>query len=133
MSVSAAQKMNCLWPLSRGGKGWVRGNLDLRYAAAIKGLLRTPMGQYPWAPTYGTTIYRLQAQSGPYDEFNAAVEAELSLAFQQWIPDVSLLGILIAMDPLLQRLGVTVTWGVMSQQGGSPTYILGPVRTTVPI
>jgi len=130
-TTTAAQKMNCLWPLTRGGKGWIRGSMAARYEAAIKNLLRTPLGHYPWAPTYGTTIYLHRTQSEPYVEGNTAMEAELSLAFKQWLPDVTLLGTKAQMEPSLQRWKLTVGWGIPAQRGGRVTYIVGPVQTTV--
>lgn len=130
MATSATQKLNCLWPLRRGGKGWMRAGMGTRLEAALISLLLTPLGSYPWNPKYGSSLYRLRTQSDPYEVLDAQIMLELQMGVAQWIPDMSLLDVQARMIPSEQKLEVNVLWGVPSS-GVEPTYALGPVKTTV--
>jgi phage baseplate assembly protein W len=128
MTTSAAQKMNCLWPLQRGSKGWTRAALAPRYEAAIHNLVRTPLGSLPWNPGYGSTLYRLRTQGSPYGEITGGMLMELQAAFGRWIPDVALLGVSVQMLPQKQLLEVLVVWGIPGV-GSRGQLALGPVKT----
>lgn len=131
MATSAALKLNCLWPLIRGGKGWMRGGIPERYAAAIRNFVRTPIGSYPWNPKYGTSIYRIRTQGGPYDEAQGLVEAELRIGFSLWIPEVVLIEAPVGVVPAKQKLIVNVVWAIPSASGSQQQYAVGPVKTGV--
>lgn len=130
MATSASQKLNCLWPLHRGGKGWMRGALGRRLEAALWSFLRTPLGTYPWNPKYGTSIHRLRTQSEPYEDVEGSLLAELQMGIRQWIPDMTLIGVTVQMLPAKQKLEVKVSWGVRAT-GPEPVFAIGPVKTTV--
>jgi phage baseplate assembly protein W len=128
--VQPAQQQNCLWPLTRGGKGWRRGVLDDRFASALRFLLLTPLGALVWAPHFGTRVhlYRTQHVTGQDKD---VIAAELEISIAQWIPAIAVTDIVIDQAPDSFRLSVTVRWMLPSAQPGGGEPILTNQETTV--
>jgi len=135
--ASPLQKRNALWPLQRGPKGWRTGTIAKRYTAAIRHLVRTPLGSLIWAPNFGTRlhIFRTQALTDVDKTLSAS---EIASAMARWIPDVVLLGVEFDKNPDSETLEVTVVWAIQDASGvgtGSdqPRFAFGPSRLTVSI
>jgi len=132
MSLHPAQRLNCTWPLVRGGKGWARAGLIDRCQAALKNLLRTPVGFYPWSPSYGTSLYKLRTQSVCREDAGL-VRSELSQTLNTWIPEITFANVELDMDQANKRLIVTVTWMLPAAVSSPMPVSTGPYKTTVRI
>ena len=133
MPTSPELRSNCLLPLVRAGKGWVRAALADRLESALKQLCATPRGSLPWAPDYGTLLYQYRTQGMSEDDADS-IMADLSLAVARWKPGVQLIGVKV-LPPLRKdkRAQIRINWGVPAagprMQGGN--YAIKPRDTTV--
>lgn len=137
--IPANRKRNALWPLQREAKGWVTGSMGQRYTAAVHHLLRTPLGSYPWEPTYGTRIHLLRTQSVTESD-RGFIQMDISGAMSLWIPDIALLKTDVQLGTLdeEEHLRVIVTWGIPNAttagaRADSTKFALGPVVQTITI
>jgi len=132
------RKRNCIWPLSRKGKGWATAVLARRYTAAMHGLLHTPLGSVITAPSFGHRFFQLRTQ-GISDEDGVIVAAELRGSVQRWIPDIEIVDVIYEADPDTEKLDVSVVWGIpgvdTAGASGSPErrFIYGPVTNSITI
>lgn len=130
-----SQKRNALWPLRREGKGWASGSLAPRLEAALRHLIRTPIGSLPWAPLYGTRLDLYRTQSFP-SEVYLALREELRSAIATWIPDIRLQALDIEANPDNDVLIVKIAWGVPTISPGARSksqLAIGPVTTTITV
>jgi phage baseplate assembly protein W len=128
--VQPAQQQNCLWPLTRVGRGWKRGTLSERYESALRFLLLTPLGSLVWAPFFGTRVHVYRTQNIT-EQDRDVMKAELEISIARWIPDIVVTAILVDKAPNSDRMSLTVWWDLPSAQPGAVEAILKNQQTTV--
>jgi len=128
--ILADRKANCLVPMRRGGKGWVRVTGAARYETAIQQLCRTPIGTLPWAMDYGTQLHRYRGQ-GMSEEQCDIILVDLRRAFARWIPDITLVSVRVIAHLTQQRQQILLSWGILASGTRERRFVLGPVNTTV--
>ena len=137
--IPANRRRNAIWPLQRDAKGWVTGSMGPRYTAAVHHLLRTPLGSYPWEPTYGTRIHYLRTQSITEAD-QGFLQADVASAMNLWIPDIILIKVEVQLGTIAEEedMRVIATWGIPNAttagaRADSTKFALGPVVQTITI
>ena len=117
--------------------GWVTGTLAERMSAALRHLVRTPLGSIIWAPDYGTEFHLLRTQIvSPEDEMIHV--GKLQSAAGRYIPDMTLLGLKLQGHPNEEKLDVIVTWAVtdasnVGTRASRERFAIGPVKNTISV
>jgi len=128
--TGTASIQNCTWPLQRAGRGLRRGSLAVRIHTAIRNLLTTPVGFYPWAPGYGWRLQELRAQGHTEEELDL-INAEVPALISYWIPGAVVERVELEADPDTEDMDIQVLWHLKDAIPIFRTSATEPYKTTV--
>ncbi len=130
------RKRNVLYPIRRGEKGWITGELIERYRSAIRRGLTIPLGTYPWAPEFGHVFNRLRNRAVTQEDVGLAL-VSMRTMYTIFVPDIFVVDLRIDNDPSSTFLPVELVWGLPggghSLSQADSGFIFGPETEKVTV
>jgi len=133
--VAPTQRRNVLTPVRRQGKGWTTGQLEARYAAAIRNTLIVAFKSLVTKPSFGSHVGSRRTQ-GTGKAARDILQLQARRALARWVPDITLLAVEPEAIPGEQRLNIDVVWGIGEQVpsvSGEAAWAVGPVKTSITV